>query len=74
LAEANAFQGEVIAVGNYFMMGDNRDNSTDSRALSQVGYVPFENIVGRAAILFFSIDRKPSKPAIRFERLGASVQ
>ena len=31
------------------MMGDNRDNSTDSRVLSQVGYVPFENIVGRAA-------------------------
>ena len=31
-----------------FMMGDNRDNSTDSRVLSAVGYVPFENIVGRA--------------------------
>ncbi len=40
--------------GNYFMMGDNRDNSTDSRVLSQVGYVPFENIVGRAQIIFFS--------------------
>ena len=37
------------------MMGDNRDNSTDSRVLSQVGYVPFENIVGRAEIIFFSI-------------------
>ena len=32
----------------YFMMGDNRDNSTDSRVLSQVGYVPFENLIGRA--------------------------
>jgi signal peptidase I len=37
-------------------MGDNRDNSTDSRFLSDVGFVPFENLVGRAEILFFSID------------------
>jgi signal peptidase I len=40
---------------HFFMMGDNRDNSTDSRFLSEVGYVPFENLVGRAQIIFFSI-------------------
>ena len=44
-----------VPEGHYFMMGDNRDNSTDSRVESQVGYVPFENIVGRAQIIFFSI-------------------
>jgi len=46
----------VVPQGYYFMMGDNRDNSTDSRFLESVGYVPFENIVGRAEIIFFSID------------------
>jgi signal peptidase I len=38
------------------MMGDNRDNSQDSRYLSAVGYVPAENLVGRAEIIFFSTD------------------
>jgi signal peptidase I len=42
--------------GHYFMMGDNRDNSQDSRFLDAVGYVPFANIIGRAQIIFFSID------------------
>ena len=61
---------------HYFMMGDNRDNSQDSRVQKLVGFVPKDNMVGRAQILFFSLDQTASiyKPwtwftAIRYSRI-----
>ena len=68
---ADNTQVYAVPPDHYFMMGDNRDNSTDSR-FSQVGMVPFENIVGKAQIIFFSVYE--GERAWQFWRCPVSVR
>ena len=44
----------VVPEGHYFVMGDNRDGSGDSRLEKSVGFIPHDNLVGRAEVIFFS--------------------
>ncbi|HEX9701734.1 MAG TPA: signal peptidase I [Rhodospirillales bacterium] len=68
-----------VPEGHYFAMGDNRDRSRDSRFLNDVGYIPAENLIGRAEFLFFSIDGSAWEiwkwaTSLRFERFFQSIE
>ena len=59
----------AVPEGHYFFMGDNRDNSIDSRYLDAVGFVPAANFVGRAEIIFLSSESRAFFPwDWRFDR------
>ena len=71
----------IVPKDNYFAMGDNRDNSQDSRVLSAVGFVPKENLVGRAEFLFFSTNGSAKfweiwkwPAALRFNRFFRGIE
>ena len=77
---ANNTREYVVPEGHYFLMGDNRDNSRDSRFPGEVGFVPEENLIGPARRIVFSTDGSAAwwqvwkwPGSLRFERMLRTI-
>jgi signal peptidase I len=79
---ANNTPDFLVPADRVFAMGDNRDNSLDSRFMDRgVGFVPVENLVGRAEFVFFSVDSDAPwwqfwqwPVEIRWSRMGSGIR
>jgi len=69
-SQQHAYSGEwVVPEGKYFVMGDNRDNSNDSRFW---GFVPEENLVGKAFMIWMNINLDDS--GVEWGRIGTTIE
>ena len=70
----------IVPEDHFFVMGDNRDNSQDSRFLNSIGYIPIENLVGKAQYIFFSLENSRFfefwkwPKAIRYNRIISKIK